>query len=70
MIGAIPIIAENRIREAQQRGELDHLAGAGKPFTDLAGSDDPDWWLKKKLARERLGPGEIEVIMEGFRKHR
>lgn len=29
---AIQIIAENRIREAQQNGEFDNLPGMGKPL--------------------------------------
>jgi hypothetical protein len=53
MIGAIPIIAENRIREAMERGEFGHLEGAGKPFDDADGHYDPAWWLKRKLQREQ-----------------
>ena len=52
MIGAIPIIAENRIREAMQRGEFDRLEGAGRPL-ELDTDYEPDWWIKKKLERER-----------------
>ena len=47
------IIAERAIREAIARGDFDNLRGAGKPL-DLADSDDPDWWIKRKLKRERL----------------
>jgi predicted transcriptional regulator len=54
MIGAIPIIAENRIREAMEQGEFNHLEGAGKPFGDADGHYDPDWWLKRKLQREQV----------------
>jgi hypothetical protein len=32
MLGAIPIIADNRIRAAMEQGEFDHLAGAGQPL--------------------------------------
>ena len=52
MIGAIPIVAENRIREAMERGEFDRLEGQGAP-QDLSGDYEPDWWIKKKLERER-----------------
>jgi hypothetical protein len=46
--------AERKIREAQQEGAFDALPGFGKPIPDLAGPDDPNWWIKKKLREERL----------------
>ena len=48
MIGAIPIVAENRIREAMERGEFENLEGAGQPFRDLDGYDGPGWWIARK----------------------
>ena len=63
MIGAIPIIAENRIHEAIERGEFDHLEGAGKPFSDIDGHYDPDWWLKRKLQREQLTDEDMASIV-------
>ena len=44
---------DRQIREAQERGEFDNLPGAGKP---LSLDDDPDWWIKAKIARENLQP--------------
>ena len=55
--------AANRIREqarwvdlqvqkAIERGEFDNLPGAGKPLPPL--DDDPNWWLKKLIERERI----------------
>lgn len=44
---------ERQIREATERGEFDGLAGAGKPL-DLHDVDDPDWWVKRFVAREGL----------------
>ncbi len=44
---------DRQIREAQERGEFDNLPGAGKP---LQLDDDPDWWIKAKIARENLQP--------------
>lgn len=44
---------DRQIREAQERGEFDNLPGAGKP---LHLDDDPDWWIKAKIARENLEP--------------
>jgi hypothetical protein len=64
VIGAIPIIAENRIREAMEQGEFDHLEGAGRPLIDADRHDDPDWWLKRKLQREQLTTEEVTSIVE------
>ena len=44
---------EKQIREAQERGEFDNLPGAGKPLSGLD-DPDPDWWVKKMMAREGL----------------
>ncbi|GAC00055.1 hypothetical protein GONAM_12_00080 [Gordonia namibiensis NBRC 108229] len=44
---------ERMIREAAERGEFDDLPGAGKPL-DLSDSDDPDWWVKRKIRDENL----------------
>lgn len=44
---------DRQVREAIERGEFDNLPGAGKP---LHLDDDPDWWLKAKIAREQLEP--------------
>lgn len=46
-------LAEQKIREAMERGEFDDLPGAGKPI-DLGNPDDPDWWIRRKLDEERL----------------
>lgn len=44
---------EKQIREAQERGDFDNLPGAGRPLEGLD-DPDPDWWLKKMMAREGL----------------
>jgi Domain of unknown function (DUF1992) len=54
MLGAIPIIADNRIRAAMEQGEFKHLAGAGQPLRDLDGHYGPNWWLRQMLQREEL----------------
>ena len=50
---AIAMLADLQIRRAIDRGEFDDLPGSGKPL-DLSDSDDPDWWLKRLMKRERL----------------
>ncbi|ASR03464.1 DUF1992 domain-containing protein [Gordonia rubripertincta] len=44
---------ERMIREAAERGDFDDLPGTGKPL-DLSDSDDPDWWVKRKIRDENL----------------
>ena len=44
---------EQQIRLAQERGEFDNLPGAGKPLEGLD-DDDPDWWVRKFLEREKI----------------
>jgi hypothetical protein len=41
-----------QVQRAIERGEFDNLPGAGKPLPPL--DDDPDWWLKKLIERERI----------------
>jgi len=41
-----------QVQRAIERGEFDDLPGAGKPLPPL--DDDPDWWLKKLIERERI----------------
>ncbi|MFA9430885.1 DUF1992 domain-containing protein [Egicoccus sp. AB-alg2] len=45
---------ERQIREAQERGEFEGLPGAGRPIADLHAPRDENWWIKKKLERERI----------------
>jgi hypothetical protein len=68
MINAIPIVAENRIREAIEQGMFDHLAGQGQPLPDIDGNYQPDWWLRKKLQREQLAPDEVALVVERLKQ--
>jgi hypothetical protein len=43
-----------QVRQAIERGEFDHLPGAGKPIADLGAQHDPDWWVRRLVERERL----------------
>lgn len=55
---------EEQIRRAREDGAFDNLAGAGKPFSDLEGGYDPDWWVKKLVQRERVSmlPPALELL--------
>ncbi|HET6168184.1 MAG TPA: DUF1992 domain-containing protein [Marmoricola sp.] len=41
-----------QVQKAIERGEFDDLPGAGKPLPRL--DDDPNWWLKQLVERERI----------------
>ncbi|GGI06771.1 J-domain-containing protein [Egicoccus halophilus] len=45
---------ERQIRQAQERGDFDGLPGAGRPIDDLHAPRDENWWIRKKLERERI----------------
>lgn len=59
---------DRQVREATERGEFDNLPGAGKPLGDLGRpGEDPDWWARRKLAKEDLRgamPGPLAVRRE------
>jgi len=48
---AIARIAENRIREAVEAGELEDLPGLGKPIPGIDEPYDPLWWVKGWMKR-------------------
>jgi len=58
--------AEQQIQDAQRRGDFDNLPYQGKPLPGVDGVYDEMWWLKDKLAREKLGlgPATIEARRE------
>jgi hypothetical protein len=56
---------ERLIREAQEAGEFDRLAGAGKPLP-YRGQREEGWWIKEKIRREQLSalPEAIAIRRE------
>jgi hypothetical protein len=59
-------LADNRIRDAQERGEFDNLPGAGKPIPDIDEPYDPMWWIKKKVREEgvNVAPPGVQLQQE------
>jgi hypothetical protein len=58
---------EITIQQAMRRGDFDDLPGTGKPLTGLGGVHDPDWWIRRKIERERitgLGPPALTLRTE------
>jgi len=43
-----------QISKARREGAFDHIEGRGKPLPDLKRHNDPDWWVKKLIKREKL----------------
>ena len=54
---------ERQIREAQETGEFDQLSGFGQPCQSMDEPITENWWLKKKIKRERLSllPPSLEI---------
>jgi hypothetical protein len=48
------LLAEERIRAAQEAGEFDNLPGFGKPIPGIDEPHDELWWVKDKLKREQI----------------
>jgi len=61
------LFVEAAVQDAIRRGEFDDLPGAGKPLTGLDRVHDPDWWIRRKIERERLtglGPPALTLRVE------
>lgn len=58
-------VIEERLREAQERGDFDRLAGAGRPLPDLNDpTDDPDWMSNHILKSAGFVPPAIDLSQE------
>jgi hypothetical protein len=59
-------LAEQRIREAQSKGEFDDLPGFGKPIAGIDEPHDELWWVKEKLKREQISglPPALELRLD------
>jgi hypothetical protein len=58
---------EIQLQQAMRRGDFDDLPGAGKPIKDLHEAYDPNWWIRRKIERERLtglGPPALTLRTE------
>lgn len=55
------------IEQAERRGDFDNLPGSGKPLANLHQAYDPDWWIRRKIEREKLtglGPPALTLRSE------
>lgn len=46
-------IVERQIRDAAARGAFDDLPGSGQPLPGKGRRDEPGWWIRSFLERER-----------------
>lgn len=61
---------EAQIKQAQNRGEFDNLAGAGKPIPKLGEAHDPDWWVKDFIRREQIETDALLPVSVQLRKEK
>ena len=52
---------ERVIREAQEAGKFDDVAGTGQPIADIDQPYDPAWWARRWIARERSREATTEL---------
>jgi len=57
------------IEQALRRGEFDNLPGAGKPIKNLE-QNDPDWWVKGLIEREKLDLSSALPTVMALRQER
>lgn len=60
-------MVEVSIEQAIRRGDFDNLPGSGKPIPGLGSTTGPDWWIRRKIERERLtglGPPALTLRTE------
>lgn len=55
---------ERVIKEAQEAGKFDDVAGSGKPIRDLHRPYDPAWWARRWIESEREREETLDLIKE------
>lgn len=54
LAATLDVVARTAVDRAIAAGDFEHLAYAGKPLPEVVSSNDPDWWTKGLLRRERV----------------
>lgn len=57
------------IEQAQRRGDFDNLPGAGQPIKGIE-QNDPDWWVKSLIEREKLDLSSALPTVMALRQER
>lgn len=57
---------DRQIEKAQERGEFDELAGAGRPLPGVDRPRDELWWVRDKLKRENVEhlPPTLKILKD------
>ena len=55
---------ERVIRDAQEAGKFDDVAGTGEPIADLDREYEPAWWARRWIAEERRRQATTELVRE------
>lgn len=57
---------DRQIEQAQERGEFDELAGAGRPLPGVDRPRDELWWVRDKLKRENVEhlPPTLKILKD------
>lgn len=61
---------EQKIQQAQRRGDFNNLPGAGKPLKDLDKPHDTNWWVNQMVRREKVDPTTLMHPAMGLRRER
>ncbi len=61
---------DQAIQQAQRNGDFDDLPGAGKPLRNIERTDDPDWWVKGLIEREKLDLSAAMPAVMALRRER
>ena len=52
---------ERVIREAQEAGKFDNVAGTGEPIPDIDRPYEAGWWARRFIARERHREASVDL---------
>jgi hypothetical protein len=55
---------ERVIREAQEAGKFDDVAGSGEPISGLDSPYDPAWWARRWIASERRREETLDLVRD------
>lgn len=60
--GAWQLVAENRIRAAQNEGEFRDLPGFGRPLEEFMDIEDPNGWIRRTVRDTVRGAASVPQI--------
>lgn len=67
---AVQSWVDQAIHQAERQGAFDNLPGAGRPLRDVDTRNDPDWWVKGLVEREKLDLGDAMPSVMQLRREK